>query len=199
MSRDLHVFVVDDDPRVVGAIQLLLRSHGYVSQGFTSAEPLLARIPDVPSCVLLDLWLGERNGLEVQDDLRHRGFTQPIIFLSGQGDVPSAARAMREGALDFLVKPVDEGELLDALARATVVAHAQQATHHTRREAAERLARLTPREREVCDLIAQGFLNKQIAFELRSSENTVKVHRARVMRKLQVDSVAALVRLVSAQ
>lgn len=193
------MFVVDDDPRVVGSIQLLLRSHGYVSEGFVTAEPLLTRTCDVPACVLLDLWLGERNGLEVQDDLRRRGFTQPIIFLSGQGDVPSAARAMREGALDFLVKPVDEKELLDALARATDVAHAQQATHHARREAAGRLARLTTREREVCDLIARGLLNKQIAYELRSSENTIKVHRARVMRKLQVDSVAALVRLVSMQ
>src|SRR5262245_54291170 len=137
------------------------------------------------------------SGLDVQETLRRKGITLPIVFLSGHGDVPAAARAMREGAVDFLVKPVDESQLLDAIARA--MARAQ--TDHPRRRrgqgTAGRLARLTRREREVCDLVARGLLNKQIAFELGTSEKTVKVHRGRVMHKLEVDSVAALVRLLA--
>jgi len=198
MTRDLRVFIVDDDPAVVQTLGVLLRANGYQVEGFTSPDEFLERSPDVGlACLLLDLRLGDRSGIEVQGELRRRGFTLPIVFLSGQGDVPSTARAMREGALDFLVKPVEEPELLETLTRARMRALTQLEEQQARRAATERLARLTRREREVCDLIVRGLLNKQIAFELGASENTVKVHRARVMHKLGVDSVAALVQLLS--
>lgn len=197
-AQDLRVFVIDDEPLVVETLGLLLRANGFVVEGFTSPAEFLARPPyDGLACLLLDLRLKGQSGLDVQDDLRRRGYSLPVVFLSGQGDVPSTARAMREGALDFLVKPVDEPQLLEALARARTKALARQLEERKQRDAAERLARLTKREREVCDLVARGLLNKQIAYELGVSEDTVKVHRGRVMHKLQVDSVAALVRLVS--
>lgn len=123
----------------------------------------------------------------------------PIVFLSGQADVPSTARAMREGAVDFLVKPVDEPQLLDAVARARARAMDLRLERREERETEARLARLTKREREVCDLVARGLLNKQIAYELGTSEKTVKVHRGRVMQKLELNSVADLVRLLSHQ
>lgn len=195
--RDLRVFIIDDEPAVIAGLTLMLRANGFAAEGFTSAADFLAqpRSADL-ACVLLDLRLGGQSGLDVQDDLRRRGYRFPVIFLSGQGDVPSTARAMRDGALDFLVKPVDESQLLDALARARTAAIAQQVEAVRQHEAEQRLARLTNRERQVCDLVADGLLNKQIAYELHASENTVKVHRARVMHKLRVDSVAALVRLL---
>lgn len=198
MTDEFRVFVVDDDPTVVRGLELLLAAHGFDVKGFTSAPDFIAGSqPDAWGCLLLDLRLGSDNGLEIQNELRRLGYTLEIVFLSGRGDVPATARAMREGALDFLEKPIDEPELLEALSRARRASTERQAQAATRRETAERLGRLTRREREVCELIARGLLNKQIAFELRSSENTVKVHRARVMRKLGVDSVASLVRLVS--
>jgi FixJ family two-component response regulator len=198
MKQELLVFIVDDDAQVIKTLELLLRANGFAVEGFTSAAAFLEQPKyDGLACLLLDLRLRDETGLDVQAELRRRGFSLPIVFLSGQGDVPSTARAMREGALDFLVKPVDEPELLEALARACARARAQQHEQRTRHEAAERLARLTARERQVCELVARGFLNKQIAGELGASENTVKVHRARVMRKLRVDSVASLVRLLS--
>lgn len=198
MKQELLVFIVDDDAQVITTLELLLRANGFAVEGFTSAAAFLERPQyDGLACLLLDLRMHDETGFDVQDELRRRGFSLPIVFLSGQGDVPSTARAMREGALDFLVKPVDEPELLDALARACARARVQQHEQRNQHEAAERLARLTARERQVCDLVARGFLNKQIAYELGASENTVKVHRARVMRKLRVDSVASLVRLLS--
>jgi FixJ family two-component response regulator len=198
MEQDLLVFIIDDDVHVVKTLELLLRANGFAVEGFTSAAAFLERPKhEGLACLLLDLRLLDQTGLDVQDDLRRRGFSLPIIFLSGQGDVPSTARAMRDGALDFLVKPVDEPELLDALARADARVRAQQHEQRAQHDAAERLARLTARERQVCELVARGLLNKQIAYELGASENTVKVHRARVMRKLSVDSVASLVRLMS--
>ena len=126
-----------------------------------------------------------------------KGISHPIIFFSGQGDVPSTARAMKEGAVDFLVKPIDEPQLLDAIARAGARATALRQQQQSERETAARFARLTKREREVCDLVARGLLNKQVAYELGTGEKVVKVHRGRAMRKLEIDSVAALVRLLS--
>ena len=136
------------------------------------------------------------SGLDVQDALSRSGVSMPIIFLSGRGDVPATAQAMRKGAVDFLVKPIDEPELMDAIERALTRARDEQHQRRIERETTARLARLTKREREVCDLVARGLLNKQIAYELGTSEKTVKVHRGRVMHKLEVDSVAALVRLL---
>jgi len=145
--------------------------------------------------VLLDLSMPDMSGLDVQDTMHRNGIAMPVIFLGAYGDVPSAARAMREGAIDFLVKPIGEAELLGAIRRALDTASAQERRRISRSEVEERLSRLTPRERQVCDLVIKGLLNKQIGSELGMTEKTVKVHRGQVMRKLEVHSVAALVRL----
>ena len=192
------MFVVDDDPDVIASLELLLKANGFPVEGFTSAGTFLSRAPqDEVACVLLDVKMPELNGLDVQQVLRRQGHELPVVFLSGVGDVPTTARAMRDGAVDFLEKPVDEPQLLEALERAFARAHRIQQQRRIERDARQRLGRLTARERQVCDLIAAGLLNKQIAHELGASENTIKVHRSRVMRKVQVESVAALVKLVS--
>jgi FixJ family two-component response regulator len=198
MDQPPRVFVIDDDPSVLRALERLLRSNGFRVEAYSSPAAFLdAPIDEGVSCLLLDLRMPGLSGLDVQQTLVRKGLVMPIVFLSGQGDVPSTARAMREGAVDFLVKPVDETQLLDAVARAQARAVDLQRERREQREADVRFARLTKREREVCDLVARGFLNKQIAYELGTSEKTVKVHRGRVMHKLEVDSVAALVRLLS--
>jgi len=198
MDSVLQVFAVDDDPIVLRAIERMLRSHNIAVEGFTSPEAFLARLPyEGLACVLLDLKMPGLSGLDVQAALISRGISMPIIFLSAQSDVPSTVRAMRGGAVDFLEKPMDEEQLLAALERARLEAVSMGQEQRRQRDAEERLARLTKREREVCDLVAAGLLNKQIAHELGMSEKTVKVHRGRVTRKLDVTSVAALVRLLS--
>jgi FixJ family two-component response regulator len=198
METDLRVFAVDDDPGVLRALERMLRVNNIPVEGFTSPAAFLERPPcEGIACLLLDLKMPGLTGLDVQGEMGRKGIQMPIIFLSAEGDVPSTARAMREGAIDFLVKPVDEQQLLDALERARLQAVALQQQQRRQQDIEERLARLTKREREVCELVAQGLLNKQIAYELGMSEKTVKVHRGRVTRKLNVDSVAALVRLMS--
>ena len=197
MVADLRVFAVDDDPGVLRALERMLRVNNIAVESFTSPTAFLERPSyDGVACLLLDLKMPGLNGLDVQGEMSRKGIQMPIVFLSAEGDVPSTARAMREGAIDFLVKPVDEQQLLEALERARLQAVTLRQQQHLEREADERLARLTKREREVCELVAQGLLNKQIAYELGMSEKTVKVHRGRVTRKLNVDSVAALVRLM---
>jgi FixJ family two-component response regulator len=199
MESALQVFAVDDDPIVLRAIERMLRSHSIAVEGFTSPEAFLARPPyDGVACLLLDLRMPGLSGLDVQTAMARKGLSMmPIIFLSAQSDVPSTVRAMRGGAVDFLEKPVDEDQLLAALERARVECVAMRQQQRRQHDAEQRLARLTKREREVCDLVAAGLLNKQIAHELGMSEKTVKVHRGRLTRKLDVDSVAALVRLLS--
>ena len=198
MSDKLRVFVIDDDPLIVRSLERVLRQHGYDVDAFTNADTFLNRAPyEGPACLLLDLRMPGIDGLDLQQTLLSRGIEWPIVFFSGQGDISSATRAMREGAVDFLVKPLNEEQLVQAVARAGERA---QALHERRRletDARERLARLTKRERQVCELVARGLLNKQIAYELGTVEKTVKVHRGRMMRKLEVDSVAALVRLLA--
>ena len=198
MDSVLQVFAVDDDPIVLRAIERMLRSHNIAVEGFTSPDAFLARLPyEGVACVLLDLKMPGLSGLDVQTAMMARGISMPIIFLSAQSDVPSTVRAMRGGAVDFLEKPMDEEQLLAALERARLESVSMHQEQRRQRDAEERLARLTKREREVCDLVAAGLLNKQIAHELGMSEKTVKVHRGRVTRKLDVSSVAALVRLLS--
>jgi len=197
MDQERRVFLLDDNVSVLKALERLLRSNGFPVEAFRRPADFLARAPfDGVACLLLDLRMPGLSGLDVQETMRRKGISMPIVFLSGHGNVPATARAMREGAVDFLVKPVIESQLLDAIARALARAADLQQQRRVEGETRERLARLTKREREVCDLVARGFLNKQIAYELGTSENTVKVHRGRVMRKLEVDSVAALVRLL---
>jgi FixJ family two-component response regulator len=197
MDHELRVFAVDDDPLVLRALERTLRWHNILVEVFTSPSSFLQRLPyDGIACLLLDLQMPGLTGLEVQNAICRGGMSMPIVFVSAWGDVPSTARAMREGAIDFLVKPVEEDELLEALERARVKALALRQRQQLERDAEQKLARLTARERQVCDLVAAGLLNKQIAGKLSMSEKTVKVHRSRVTRKLGVDSVAALVRLL---
>ena len=204
MSRDTPlmpdqptIFIVDDDSDVATALARRLHAEGLVVETFTSPSDFLDRLPhDGAACLLLDLQMPEVNGIDLQEIMIGRGLAMPTVFLSGNADVPSTARAMRDGALDFLVKPVDERELLGAVERALAKAAQIQQRADEQRQTSALLARLTKREREVCDFVAKGMLNKQIASALGTAEKTVKVHRGRVMHKLEVDSVAALVRLL---
>jgi FixJ family two-component response regulator len=198
MERTPSVFVVDDEPAVRRALERILRSQGFHVEGFSSAWNFLQRLPhDGVACAVVDLKMPGLSGLDLQDAMSQRGCSIPLVFLSGHSDVPSTAKAMREGAVDFLVKPIGEAALLDAVARAHV--RSAQRLEHGRilRDAEARLARLTAREREVADLVVRGLLNKQIAYALGTTEKTIKVHRGRVMKKLQIDSVPALVYLLA--
>jgi FixJ family two-component response regulator len=198
MDDALRVFVVDDDPLVLRSIERVLRANGFDVETFATPEAFLRRPAHAgAACVLLDLVMPGLSGLDVQAAMARDDVRWPVIFLSGRGDIPSTARAMREGAVDFLVKPPAEAELVDAVRRAGERAAALARQRQAEHEVAARFARLTRRERQVCDRVAQGLLNKQIAWELGIGEQVVKVHRGRAMRKLEVDSVAALVRLVA--
>jgi FixJ family two-component response regulator len=198
MDLEPRVFVVDDDPICLRAVERLLRSHGFVVDTFASPKEFLERpFYDGPACLILDLSMPELSGLDVQEAMILSTQTMPTIFLSGTSNVEATAKAMRKGALDFLVKPVDDVALVDAVGRGLDASAAVRERRREEHQVLERLALLTRRERQVCDLIAKGLLNKQIAYELGTAEKTVKVHRGRVMRKLEVDSVAALVWLLS--
>jgi FixJ family two-component response regulator len=164
---------------------------------FTSAsEFLAAERADALGCLLLDLRMPGVNGLELQERLAASGNTIPIVFLSGHAEFHAGVRALKAGAIDFLEKPFTDAELLAAVANALERDRTSRERRALRAEARARLARLTPRERQVCDLVATGLLNKQIAAELGAAEKTIKCHRGRVMEKLSVGSVAELVRLV---
>jgi FixJ family two-component response regulator len=190
------VFLVDDDPAVCRALGRLIRPAGHQVESFTSPADFLARAPHPgPACLVLDLRLPGMTGLELQDLLERAGRAVPIVFISGRADIPASVRAMKAGAVDFLGKPVDESELLASVAGALERDRARRAERAEREAMDIRFSRLTPREREVCALVARGLLNKQIAGRLGTSEKTIKVHRGRVMAKLEVDSVAELVRL----
>ena len=198
MTSEPRVFVVDDDRPLLAAIERVLSSSGYHVETFTSPAFFMEQLPyEGPACLVLDLRMPELSGLDVQEWLAFRGITMPTVFLSGESDVRSTARAMRKGAMDFLVKPVDEDDLLAAVSRALATAVEGRRRRLEEEQSSARLARLTRRERQVCELVARGLLNKQIAHELGTSEKTVKVHRGNLMRKLEVDSVAELVWLLS--
>ncbi|WP_437940541.1 response regulator transcription factor [Sorangium sp. So ce341] len=191
------VFVVDDDPSVLRALERLLRSAGYAVEGHASPEAFLERAPsERPGCVVVDLRMPGLGGLELQDELSRQGCPLPVVFLTGHGDVSSSVRAMKAGAIDFLTKPCDDTDLLAAVERAIARDAGARAARGEQQALRTRFEALTPREREVCLRVAQGLLNKQIAEELGAAEKTIKVHRGRVMEKLGVESVAELVRLV---
>ncbi|HXE81199.1 MAG TPA: response regulator [Vicinamibacterales bacterium] len=193
-----RVFVVDDDVSVLRAVGRLLRSSGFVVETFASPASFLERLPyDGVACLILDMRMPGLSGLDVQKEVAAHAPSMPTLFLSGASDVNSAATAMRKGAVDFLVKPIDAAQLVEAVSRALAAGAEALRRRREEEEYSRRFARLTKRERQVCDLVVQGKLNKQIAYELGTSEKTVKVHRARVMQKLEVDSVAALVWMVS--
>jgi FixJ family two-component response regulator len=189
------VFIVDDDDAVGTAMARVLRASGFDAQHFNSASAFLShRTDDRPACVLLDLRMPDVNGLELQETLTGAQ-ALTVVFLTGHADVKTSVAAMKAGAVDFLTKPVEEELLLSAVTRAVERSVAAQEGDRERVGFLARLARLTPRERQVGALVIQGLLNKQIAGELGTAEKTVKVHRARVMEKLKVGSVAELARL----
>jgi FixJ family two-component response regulator len=190
------IFVVDDDPSVRTSLGRLLEAAGYVVETFASAREFLARAPGAgPCCLVLDVRMPGLTGLELQEALAATGRRMSIVFISGHSDVPMSVRAMKAGAIDFLAKPFDVEELLTAIQRA--VAKAVQALAEEARvtEIRQCVGMLTPRETEVFALVVTGMLNKQIAAQLGVGEKMVKVHRARVMAKMQAGSVAELVRL----
>jgi FixJ family two-component response regulator len=191
------VFVVDDDASMRRGLARLLRSLGYRVEVYASAQAFLDRAPaGETACVVVDLRMPGLDGLDLQARLAARGEDLPLVFVSGHGDVPSSVRAMKAGAVDFLTKPFDESQLGAAVERA-LGRHASLRASRASREALQaRFLTLTPREREVCEQVADGLLNKQVAERLGTSEKTVKVHRARVMEKLGVRSVTELVRFV---
>jgi two-component system, LuxR family, response regulator FixJ len=189
----LHV--VDDDTRLRAALGRLLRTLGHEVVEYDSAEAFLAAGPTGPGCVLLDVRMPQSSGLQLQAEMQRRGLDLPIVFLTGHGDIPMSVQALRQGAEDFLTKPVSREALVAAIDRA-LQRDARQREAATAREAlAARLARLTPREREVVALLVDGQLNKQVAFALGTTERTIKAHRASIMDKLGVRSLAELVRL----
>lgn len=189
------VFIVDDEPQVRTALRRLLHSAGYNAVACESPDAFLAQhTPEQGGCLLLDVSMPGISGLELQQRLLQSGKSMPVVFLTGHGDVPMSVHAMKLGAVDFLCKPVEQEKLLRAV---------RDALEQDAREAGERsqiahmrelLSTLTPREREVLPYVISGRLNKQIAYELGTVEKTVKVHRARLMKKLEVTSVAELVR-----
>jgi FixJ family two-component response regulator len=192
-----RVYVVDDDKGFLRSMDRLLRTAGYSVGTFTSAQEFLAADRNEgPACLLLDLRMPVVSGIDLQERLAASGEDIPIVFLSGHAEFQSGVRAMKAGAVDFLAKPFTEAELLAAVAKALEKDRGARAARVLKQDALERLARLTPRERQVCDLVATGLLNKQIAGELGAAEKTIKCHRGRVMEKLEVGSVAELVRLV---
>jgi len=190
------VCVVDDDQSMRRGLRRLFKSVGYAAEMFASAEDYLAREIFVgPICLVLDLRMPGLNGLGLQEALETRGACEQIVFITGHGDVPTATRAMKKGAVDFLTKPFDDEELILAVKRALEHAEEQLRKREQRREARGRIDKLTPREFEVLRFVVMGLLNKQIAAELHTAEKTIKVHRGRVMQKLGVTSVADLVRI----
>lgn len=197
MAKDrATVFIVDDDRSVRTALARLMRSRKMLAETFASAQEFLDRDPpDAPGCIVLDLKMPGVTGLELQESLSAAGINLPIVFLTGYGDVPASVTAMKGGAVDFFEKPVDEDELMDAVKQAVEWdIHAREKRTELI-EVQERVNCLTTREHQVFRGVVQGKLNKQIASGLGMSEKTVKVHRARVMQKMQADSLAGLVRL----
>ncbi len=192
------VYLVDDDKGILVALSRLLGSAGYSVEPCASAEEFLAcHDPDVPGCAVLDLQLPGMDGLGLQGSLAGEAPGRPVIFLTGRGDIPASVKAIKAGAVDFLTKPVEASTLLAAISAALV--HDLQARQGAsqRRAMTERLANLTPREREVLGQVVAGRRNKQIAADLGIAEKTTKVHRGRMMEKMGVQSVADLVRLVT--
>lgn len=190
------IFVVDDDAAVRRGLVRLLRSTGWRAEAFASAGDFLARAPlSGPGCVLLDVQMPGMNGLELQGRMAAAGICLPVVFLTGKGDIPMSVHAMKLGAVDFLVKPVDEAVLFQALEQAIKRQAVEAAGRYQHDNVMARLARLSAREREVLEQVLLGRLNKQIAYELGIVEKTVKAHRGRVMEKMEAATIAELVHL----
>lgn len=190
------VFVVDDDASVRRSLMRLLRSMGWNVEAFATADDFLQRAPvDAPGCALLDVQLPGMSGLELHERMAKAGIRLPVVFLTGKGDIPMSVHAMKHGAIDFLVKPVEEAQLFQALDHAVARQAAEAGRWLQRERILARLALLSEREREVLEQVLEGRLNKQIAYDLGIAEKTVKAHRGRVMEKMEAHTVAELVHL----
>jgi FixJ family two-component response regulator len=195
-SRTFTIFIVDDDASVIKALSRLMRVKGYIVRSYSSPRGFLAdHDATIPGCAVFDVSMPGLDGLELQQALAATGSQRPVIFITGRGDIPLSVRAMRAGAVDFLTKPVSNADLLGAIARA------EEQDIKSRQARAElaavqaKVATLTPREREVLGHVVAGRLNKQIAFDLGTVEKTIKFHRSAIMKKLEVRTIADLVRL----
>jgi RNA polymerase sigma factor (sigma-70 family) len=191
------VFVIDDDPSVRSSLKFLIGTVGLQVESFDSAESFLQRKPlERPSCLVLDVRLRGLSGLDFQRELAVRNIRIPIIFITGHGDIPMSVHAMKEGAIEFLTKPFRDQDLLDAIRIALERDRGRREQEKETAELRQRFESLTPREREVISMVVSGMLNKQIAAQLGTAENTVKVHRSRAMDKMRAQSLADLVRMM---
>ncbi len=198
-EADSVVFIIDDDPLYRASAERLIRSVGFNVQGFDSARNFLSsRRPDVPSCLVLDVRLPGLSGLDLQRELAEAGVHIPIIFVTGHGDIPMSVQAMKAGAVEFLTKPFRDQVLLDAIRQAIGRDQLARRQHARNLDFRRRYESLGPREREVFKCVVSGMLNKQIADELGATERTIKFHRGHIMQKMQVKSVAELVRIAEA-
>ncbi len=194
-NRRPIIYIVDDDLSVRRALGLLLKSHGFKVQAFTrAAEFLEFKRLKSPACLILDIRLPGINGLALQEVMKSRGISIPVIFITGHGDIPMSVKAMKAGAVDFLSKPVTEKKLLNAITPALLRSKAQNREQAEISKIKRRIKTLSPRELEVFRLVAKGMLSKQIAFKRGTALQTIKVHRGRVMQKMQAKTVTELIR-----
>ena len=195
-DADTTIAIVDDEPSVRKGLERLIRSVGWKTETFGSAQEFLASArTEAPSCLVLDLQLPGLSGLELQKQMTEAGVETPIVFLTGYGDIPASVKAMKAGAIEFLTKPVDERDLLNAIQEAIERDRRTRQQQVDVRNLRDRYDSLTSREQEVMQQVVSGLLNKQIAVELKITEDTVKFHRGHIMRKMQADSLADLVRM----
>ena len=196
-EKPATVFVVDDDEAVRTSLRLLLKSVGLPVETFASAQEFLDQFdPDRAGCLVLDIRMPGVSGLELQQHLNDRHSIMPVVFITGHGDVPMAVEAMQAGAVDFIQKPFRDQDLIDRINRALEKDREMRSELRERDEIRRRMSQLTPREREVLELVTQGKANKVIAGDLNVSQRTVEIHRARVMEKMGANSLAHLVRMV---
>jgi two-component system, LuxR family, response regulator FixJ len=196
-ERTATVFIIDDDDAVRNSLRLLLKSVGLSAVALPTAQEFLSKYdPQQPGCLVLDVRMPGMSGLELQEQLNMRGAVIPVIFITGHGDIPMAVEAMQQGAFDFLQKPFRDQDLIDRIQRALAKDQSNRAELQEKSRVRERFETLTPREREVLNLVASGKPNKIMAADLGVSQRTVEIHRARVMEKMHASSLAQLVRMV---